>query len=260
MMARSRPILPLSVIFVSLTFVFWVSLSTSPNASWAQPSCDEKPAYPGCIEIPVNCGSYPANVCDVTKTAVITTRTAAAAQAFTQTALAGGQQAQQFTATPTATATINGSPTTSTPATATPTPSVTITTQPTTVTQPLVNTQPPTNTPSPTPSPTTFMEPTATAAVALRCAPGDLLELTGETNPQTALLVLFDDRPVGGGASDRSGSFRIVLRIGDERPGVHDIVVRERERETVVAEYTCETPPPPTPTPTFGPIRVTVTP
>lgn len=104
------------------------------------------------------------------------------------------------------------------------------------------------------------MEPTATAAVALRCAPGDLLELTGETNPQTALLVLFDDRPVGGGASDRSGSFRIVLRIGDERPGVHDIVVRERERATVMAEYTCETPPPPTPTPTFGPIRVTVTP
>ncbi|WP_299645104.1 hypothetical protein [uncultured Chloroflexus sp.] len=249
MMARSRPILPLSVILVGLTFVFWVSLSTSPNASQAQPSCDEKPAYPGCIEIPVDCGSYPANVCDVTKTAIITTRTAAAAQAFTRTALVSGQQGQQFTATPTATVTVTGSPISSTTATATPT-----------VTQPLINTQLPTNTPLPTPSPTTSMEPTATAAVALRCAPGDLLELTGEANPQTALLVLFDDRPVGGGASDRSGSFHIVLRIGDERPGVHDIVVRERERAVVVAEYTCQTPSPPTPTPTFGPIRVTVTP
>lgn len=253
-MVRSRPILPLSVILVGLAFFFWVSLSTSPGASLAQPSCDNQPAYPGCIEIPVNCGSYPANVCDVTKTAVIINRTASAAPVLTQTALARGQQSQPATATPTLTIPVTNTPTptVSPAATVTPTLNRTVATLPPTITPA------PTNTLISTPSPTIPLAPTTQST--LRCAPGDLLELTGETNPQTALLVLFDDRPVGGGASDRSGAFRIVLRIGDERPGVHDIVVRERERATVVAEYTCETPPPPTPTPTFGPIRVTVTP
>lgn len=92
----------------------------------------------------------------------------------------------------------------------------------------------------------------------LRCAPGDLVELRGETRPRIALLALFDDRPVGGGASDQAGAFRIVLRIGAERPGQHKIVVQERERAVVVAEYLCETPLPPTPTPTLGPIRATI--
>lgn len=255
-MARSHPILPLSVIVAGLTFVFWVSLSTSPNALWAQPSCDEKPAYPGCIEIPVDCGSYPANVCDVTKTAVIQTRTAAAAPVLTQTAQAGGQQGQQATATPTAT--ITRSPTLVAGTTTTPTTNQTVTTVTPAATFTRSPTVPPLNVPSPTPLFT--VTPTLPTTATLRCAPGDLLELTGTTRPHTALLALFDDRPVGGGASDHNGLFRIVLRIGDERPGVHDIVVRERERAVVVAEYTCQTPSPPTPTPTFGPIRVTVTP
>ncbi|OAN46349.1 hypothetical protein A6A03_12590 [Chloroflexus islandicus] len=256
-MVRSRPILPLSVIFVGLAFFLWVSLSTSPGASLAQPSCDDRPAYPGCVEIPVNCDSYPANVCDITKTAVIVTRTAAAGPVLTQTALARGQQSQPATATPTATISATNTRTASPTTTVTPTtlrPNETVATQPPTITLLPVNTS------IPTPSPTVPLAPTPTIQSALRCAPGDVLELTGATRPQTALLVMFDDRAVGGGASDRAGAFRIVLRIGDERPGVHDIVVRERERETVVAEYTCETPPPPTPTPTFGPIRVTVTP
>lgn len=256
MMARSRPFWPLSVIIVGLTFVFWVSLSTLPNASRAQPSCDEKPAYPGCFEPPVNCGSYPANVCDVTKTAVIVKRTASAAPVLTQTALAHGQQSQPATATPTPTIPVTNTPT----LTVSPAVTVTPTLNRTVATLPPIITPAPTNTSIPTPSPTIPSLPTPTMQSALRCAPGDALELTGVTRPQTALLVLFDDRPVGGGASDRTGAFRIVLRIGDERPGAHNIVVRERERATVVAEYTCETPPPPTPTPTFGPIRVTVTP
>ncbi len=255
-MVRFRLILPLSVILVGLTFFFWVSLSTSPSASLAQPSCDERPAYPGCVEIPINCDSYPANVCDITKTAVIATRTAAAGPVLTQTALTSGQQSQPATPTPTPTIPVTNTPTqtVSPAATVTPTLNRTVATLPPTIT-PV-----PTNTLIPKPSPTISLAPTPTTQSALRCAPGDVLELTGETRPQTALLVTFDDRPVGGGASDRAGAFRIVLRIGDERPGVHDIVVRERERATVVAEYTCATPPPPTPTPTFGPIRVTVTP
>ncbi len=256
-MARSSRFWPLSIIAIGLVFMFWVSLSTTPNASWAQPSCDERPAYPGCVEVPVNCGSYPASVCDVTKTAVIATRTAVAAPVLTQTAQAGGQQSPQASATPTATTGATASATPSLTPTATPTLAGPLASPTPTATRPTVNTV----TPALAASPTTITSPSPTPAITatLRCAPGDLLELTGEARPQTALLVLFDDRPVGGGASDRSGAFRIVLRIGEERPGLHEIIVRERERAVVVAEYICETPPPPTPTPTFGPIRATVT-
>ncbi|MGB9737406.1 hypothetical protein [Chloroflexus sp.] len=211
-----------------------------------------QPTYPGCIEIPINCGPYPDSVCQVTQTAVIARRTATVAAIYTQTAQAGGLQPASPTATPTATATITPNASTATPTpNITPSPTVTLmrTPQPTAVPRPTF---------TQTTLPTAF--PTPTVSSLLRCAPNDRLELSGTTRPQIALLVLFDDRPVGGGFSDRSGAFRLELRIGEEHVGTHKIVVREREHETIVATYTCETPPPPTPTPTFRPIQVTPSP
>ncbi|WP_298817850.1 hypothetical protein [Chloroflexus sp.] len=251
-MAASHRFWPLSIIVIGLIVAGWLAITPSPDFSWAQPSCDERPAYPGCIEIPVNCGPYPDSVCNITKTAVIATRTAAAAPALTQTAQAGGQPSPTASSTPTTTSTAATNTPTSTP-TSNPIP-----TNSPTVVATIQRTLTPTSTPSPTALPTAFLMPSPTISTVQRCAPGDTLELTGTTRPQTALLALFDDRPVGGGASDRSGAFRIVLRIGDERPGMHEIIVRERETATDVATYMCETSPPPTPTPTFGPIRATL--
>ncbi len=241
---------PLSIIAIGLILAGWLVLLPSPYATKAQPSCDERPAYPGCIE-EIYCGAYPDSICNITKTAVVLTRTAAAAPVLTQTAQVRGQQPLSPTATQTATVARldSNSPTATSTATAT------LTNTPLVVTRAVpspIATLVPTATPMPT------LTPTPTIPAMLRCAPGDLLELNGTARPQTALLALFDDRTVGGGASDRSGTFRIVLRIGDERPGIHEITVRERETTRVVATYTCETPPPPTPTPTFGPLPATL--
>jgi hypothetical protein len=253
-MARSHYVWPLSIIAVGIILFGWLSLASSPSPSWAQVSCDVQPTYPGCIEIPINCGPYPENVCQVTQTAVIEQRTATVAAIYTQTAQTGGLQPTSPTARPTSSATV--APT----ATITPlsgaTPPISDTTPSPTATR--TSTPSPTAVPRSTFTPTTLAtaSPTPTVASLLRCAPHDRLELTGTTRPQIALLVLFDNRPVGGGFSNRSGAFRLELRIGEERVGTHEIVVRERERETIVATYTCETPPPPTPTPTFRPIQV----
>ncbi len=241
---------PLSIVAIGIAFTIWLSLSAPYSNSLAQPSCNDQPLYPGCVEPGFNCESYP--YCGPTKTAAAQTRTALVATALTATARSQGQtnQSPAATATPTLTATETATPLTtpvSPTATLTPLPVATSTAQ----------TLLPSPTSSPTATPTTNFSPTPTIQAALRCASGDLVELSGKARPHIALLVLFDDRPVGGGASDQTGAFRIVLRIGTERPGQHEIVVQERERAVVVAEYLCETPLPPTPTATLGPLRVT---
>ncbi len=250
-MATSNRFWPFSLVVIGVVFTAWMVLTSPSGASRILQSCDERPAYPGCVEVPVDCGPYPESVCNVTKTAVSQQRTATAAPVLTATALAGAQSLG--TATPTVTTTPTATATPTATGTATPTSTGQLA-QPTTPARTLAPTVTPISTavaPTTAPSPSPLPE----AETALRCAPADLLELTGETRPQTALLVLFDERPVGGGYSDRAGRFRIVLRIGDERPGQHEIIVQDRERGATVAEYRCETPPPPTPTPTFGPVR-----
>jgi hypothetical protein len=242
---------PLSIIAIGIAFTIWLWLSAPYSNSLAQPSCNDQPLYPGCYEPVLECEPYP-DICNPTKTAAAQTRTALVATALTATARSQGQtnQSPAATATPTLTATETATPLTtlvSPTATLTPLPVATSTTQ----------TSLPSPTSSPTATPTLNFSPTPTTQAALRCAPGDLVELSGKARPHIALLVLFDDRPVGGGASDQTGTFRIVLRIGAERPGQHEIVVQERERAVVVAEYLCETPLPPTPTATLGPLRVT---
>jgi hypothetical protein len=242
---------PLSIIAIGIAFTIWLWLSAPYSNSLAQPSCNDQPLYPGCYEPALECEPYP-DICNPTKTAAAQTRTALVATALTATARSQGQtnQSPAATATPTLTATETATPLTtlvSPTATLTPLPVATSTTQ----------TSLPSPTLLPTATPTLNFSPTPTTQAALRCAPGDLVELSGKARPHIALLVLFDDRPVGGGASDQTGTFRIVLRIGAERPGQHEIVVQERERAVVVAEYLCETPLPPTPTATLGPLRVT---
>ncbi len=242
---------PLSIVAIGIAFTIWLSLSAPDSNSLAQPSCNDQPLYPGCYEPALDCEPYP-DICNPTKTAAAQTRTALVATALTATARSQGQTNQSPTATATPTLTTTA---TVTPLTTPVSPTVTLTPLPvaTSTTQTLL----PSPTSSPTATPTLNFSPTPTIQAALRCAPGDLVELSGKARPQIALLVLFDDRPVGGGSSDQTGAFRIVLRIGAERPGQHEIVVQERERAVVVAEYLCETPLPPTPTATLGPLRVT---
>jgi hypothetical protein len=118
-----------------------------------------------------------------------------------------------------------------------------------------------TSTPAPTLTPTAARQApaevaTATATSALPpglearlCLPGAVVSLVGEATPGTALLAYFDERPVGGGFSRGDGRFSIDLLIGEERPGVYLVEVRERVGDAPVASFGCEVPTL-TPTPT----------
>jgi hypothetical protein len=101
----------------------------------------------------------------------------------------------------------------------------------------------------PTPTPTSFL-PEGTATLV--CIPGSVVALVGDAPPGTALLAFFDERPVGGGFSRADGSFSIDLLIGDERPGLYLVEVRERASNATVQQIGCEVPGF-TPTPTADP-------
>lgn len=99
--------------------------------------------------------------------------------------------------------------------------------------------------------------PTSAAALpegvtALACVPGETVDLAGQTEPNSALLLFFDERPVGGGLSGADGRYRLRLQVGDERPGTYLVEVRERVGRALVEQFGCEVPPF-TPTPTIGP-------
>lgn len=104
----------------------------------------------------------------------------------------------------------------------------------------------------------THATPTATlpAAVptpdiaATACIPGDVITVEGSADPELALIVTFGDRPVGGGFTRNDGSYRIRLRIGDERPGIYVIQVQERATRSLVQQFSCQVPAF-TPTPTL---------
>lgn len=97
------------------------------------------------------------------------------------------------------------------------------------------------------PTPTPLLPPGVTT---IACVPGETVELSGETTPNTALLLFFGERPVGGGVSGPAGSYRLRLQVGAERPGLYLVEVRERTGRALVDQFGCEVPSlSPTPTP-----------
>jgi hypothetical protein len=155
------------------------------------------------------------------------------------------------------TATSTSPPQSNVQATSTLTPTPTFTP---TLTQAAQETQP-TATQVTTPSSTRTAAPTATEvleseadASAMSCIPGETLIIEGSAAPEIALIVTFGGRPVGGGFSRDDGSYRIRLRIGDERPGIYPVTVEERTTSTLVQELRCRVPAlTPTPTPPLVP-------
>jgi hypothetical protein len=90
----------------------------------------------------------------------------------------------------------------------------------------------------------------ATSVDATPCIPGDVIVIEGTADPELALIVTFGDRPVGGGFTRNDGSYRIRLRIGDERPGIYLVQVQERATRNLIQEFNCQVPAfTPTPTP-----------
>ncbi|NTV63876.1 MAG: hypothetical protein HGA65_10110 [Oscillochloris sp.] len=96
----------------------------------------------------------------------------------------------------------------------------------------------PTDVPS-APSPSPEDEETEDALV---CAPGSTIPIEGNADPRVGLIIFFGRRPVGGGFSRDDGSYRIWLRIGDERPGVYTVEVTNRGTNEVVQAFLCRVP------------------
>jgi len=144
-------------------------------------------------------------------------------------------------------------PTVSTTATTTvtTTPLTPLSTATVAVTQPVATAAPrPTSAPTPetaeTLAPTS--ETTPTPVNELMCVPGETITIAGQGPPRAALLLYFDQRVVGGGSVNLSGSFALPLVVGKERPGIYPVQVRVRGTTQVLRELTCEVPPAPTPT------------
>jgi hypothetical protein len=74
--------------------------------------------------------------------------------------------------------------------------------------------------------------------VALACPSGRTVFLEGNGPPQVALLVFLDGRPVGGGATNVRGAYRLPLTTR-ERPGIYSVDVQTRAERTVVGQFTC---------------------
>ncbi len=87
-------------------------------------------------------------------------------------------------------------------------------------------------------------------SAATPCIPGETILIEGSAGPSVALIVTFGGRPVGGGFSRDDGSYRIRMRIGDERPGIYPITVEDRDTSALIQKFSCEVPAfTPTPTP-----------
>jgi hypothetical protein len=79
----------------------------------------------------------------------------------------------------------------------------------------------------------------APAPMAIECAAGRILWLSGSGAPRTPLLIYFAGRPVGGGSVDRAGHWALPLQVGRERPGLYAIEVRSRNDRALLAAFTC---------------------
>lgn len=120
------------------------------------------------------------------------------------------------------------------------------------LTPPVVPTVPPTPTEPPTITPT-FPPPTATLTPTVTpvpptatpgpiCYAGQPFEISGRGPASTGLLLLFDKRPVGGGTTDASGRYKIVLRVGNEQSGRHLVSIRTRPANELIRQFTCIVP------------------
>ncbi|MBX0329434.1 hypothetical protein K2Z83_17320 [Oscillochloris sp. ZM17-4] len=120
-------------------------------------------------------------------------------------------------------------------------------------------TDPPTATrqsasPTPTATPTAALEGQDLDSSAISCVPGEMIIIEGSADASAALIVSFGGRPVGGGFSRGDGSYRIWLRIGDERPGSYPVAVEDRDTSALVQGFSCIVPAfTPTPTPPLVP-------
>jgi hypothetical protein len=99
----------------------------------------------------------------------------------------------------------------------------------------------------PTANPTATPDPNANL---LTCIPGTVTLIEGTGPPNTALLLFFGGRSVGGGTSDATGQYGIPLTVGSERPGDYLVQVKTRIHRLLVRELTCLVP---VPTPTQEP-------
>lgn len=138
-----------------------------------------------------------------------------------------------------------------------PTSAATATFTATSTARPVTATAGPTSTVTATRAPQGSPLPTLTSTLVgletIVCAPGVAVTLTGRAEPGTALLAYFNERPVGGTLARADGSYSIQLSVGDVRPGLYPVNIRERDGRALVRELACEVPAA-TPTPTFSPL------
>ncbi|HEU4323947.1 MAG TPA: serine/threonine-protein kinase [Roseiflexaceae bacterium] len=111
-------------------------------------------------------------------------------------------------------------------------------------TDPPAPTDPPTPTspPPPTPLPPTPVPPPPTPTIGPLCFIGEPFEVSGQGPASSGLLLLFDNRPVGGGTTDASGRYKLILRVGNEQRGRHLVTVRSRPGNQIVRQFTCIVP------------------
>ncbi len=84
----------------------------------------------------------------------------------------------------------------------------------------------------------------------LTCVPGVPVVIEGQGPSNAALLLYFDERPVGGTSGDARGIYSLQLVIGEERPGDYPLEVQVRGTRELVDEFICRVPGGGTPTPT----------
>lgn len=149
----------------------------------------------------------------------------------TNTAAAGPTSGTSATSTATRTTTSGTSPTSSSYATIAPTA--------TTLAFAATPTRP---TEEATVQPTDTPEPSPTPLADYQCVPGDQLAITGTGPAGSGVLLLFDDRIVGGGTVRPNGTFTLQLTVGDEEPGVYPVEVQVRGTEQQLLNKTCFVP------------------
>jgi hypothetical protein len=246
---------PISIIIVCCMFVVgpFVISTAAPFAQDDEAPCETTSAEYNicraqktfeCATIPANDSRYPACVQtrvanDVTRGVITVTpsRTGTATSAVQATAPPVQNTSTATLGSATATRTVT---TTTTARTATATTSV----------APTVSSGP---TLAPT-DPVTAVTPTPIAGE--QCPSGQPFTLAGEGPPDTPLVVSFDplagegtptpssERIVAGGRSDANGLYRIVLLMGDEKPGPYEIEVRVRATRELLDTTVCIVPAP----------------
>ncbi|WP_129671701.1 hypothetical protein [Candidatus Chloroploca sp. Khr17] len=251
-MQRNNLFLPLSLIFTGVALLLILVSGTLSDTTIAQTQvkiCPD-PAYPNqtlpeCLSTQVAMTATTgarATQTQVAKENAYSTETAQSLTTRTPTRTAtqsgaGGDTMNEPTATPTPTPTRTNTPTATPVNNGNPTAASTST---------LTSTPMATRTPNgegATITPTSLPD----GIEILTCFAQSTVELTGDAEPNTALLLYFNSRPVGGGFTRADGQYKLNLKIGDERPGTHIVEIRERDGRDLVRRLACDIPAPPTP-------------